>query len=301
MSDISVLQGLSGTVILPGNIQATASQTLHFPNVVTVQASASASAEVGNTPLTERLRHKRGCPRRDKQMTESSDFELSALGNIRSSNGVGNAKAKAGASANVVQVQLGRSLDTEQQDGHDFNTRPSSHQGHNKSFAIYSEQTPADSCTCGEAGPDLRGRRRTYKGQSKDIIDENAVVLASRGESKVRTLPPTNTPRNVQFQVSANAAANGESTVATAECSSVQDFMRTRSSNSRSSPGLDSMWRDSTNRSMSDPDLESNRWNMVKEKLQVLSLSYFAKEYYGPWLQKMPVKVIAALLSINTN
>ena len=40
---------------------------------------------------------------------------------------------------------------------------------------------------------------------------------------------------------------------------------------------------------------------MVKEKLQVLSLSYFAKEYYGPWLQKMPVKVIAALLSINTN
>ena len=299
MSDISVLQGLSGTVILPGNIQATASQTLHFPNMVTVQASAS--AEVGNTPLTERLRHKRGCPSRDRQMTESSDFELSALGNIRSSNGVGNAKAKAGASANVVQVQLGRSLDTEQQDGHDFNTRPSSHQGHNKSFAIYSEQTPADSCTCGEAGPDLRGRRRTYKGQSKDTIDENAVVLASRGESKIRTLPPTNTPRNVQFQVSANAAANGESTVATAECSSVQDLMRTRSSNSRSSPGLDSMWRASTNRSMSDPDLESNRWNMVKEKLRVLSLSYFAKEYYGPWLQKMPVKVIAALLSINTN
>ncbi|CAH3129517.1 unnamed protein product [Pocillopora meandrina] len=289
MSDISVLQGLSGTVILPGNIQATASQTLHFPNVVTVQASAS--AEVGNTPLTERLRHKRGCPSRDRQMTESSDFELSALGNIRSSNGVGNAKAKAGASANVVQVQLGRSLDTEQQDGHDFNTRPSSHQGHNKSFAIYSEQTPADSCTCGEAGPDLRGRRRTYKGQSKDTIDENAVVLASRGESKIRTLLPTNTPRNVQFQVSANAAANGESTVATAECSSVQDLMRTRSSNSRSSPGLDSMWRASTNRSMSDPDLESNRWNMVKEKLQVLSLSYFAKEYYGPWLQKMPVKI----------
>ncbi|PFX16833.1 Protein patched-like 1 [Stylophora pistillata] len=279
VSDISVVQGLSGTVVLPGSIQATASQTLHFPNMVTVQASAS--AEVGNTPLTERQRHRRGCARRDKQTNESSDFELSALGNIHSSNGAGNAKANAGASANVVQVQLAGSLDTEQQDSYDFNTRPSSRQNHSKSFAIYSEQSRADSCTCGEAGLDPQGRRRTYKNQSRDtIINENAVVLASRGESKMRTLPPMNTPRNVQFQVLANAASHGDS-----------DFMRTRSSNSRSSPGLDSVGRTSTAQSLSEPELESTRWNVVKKKLQVLSLSYFAKEYYGPWLQRMPVKI----------
>ena len=296
MSDMSVVQGLSGTVILPGSIQATASQTLHFPNVVTVQASAS--AEVGGTPLTEWQRHKRACARRDRQMAETSDIELSAMGNIRSGNGAGNAKAKASNSANVVQVQLAGAMATEQRDSHDFNTRPTSHQGHSKSFAIYSDQNTADSCTCSEAGPEPRSKRRVNKSQSRDtIINENAVVLASRGQSKTQTQPLANSPRNFQFQVSANAASNGDSALATAECSSVQDFMRTTSSQSRSSPGLDSMGRASTAQSLSDPDLESNRrWNVVKKKLQVLSLSYFAKQYYGPWLQRMPFKVIAAIL-----
>lgn len=289
-----MLQGLSGTVILPGSVQATASQTIHLPSMVTVQASAS--AEVGSTQMTDWQRHKRVCSRRDKQMSESSDIELSAMGNIRSSNGVGSSKAKAGASANIVQVQLAGSMDADQRGSRDCNTRPP-YQGQatSRSLKIYPEQSVSDNnynCTCSEVAPEPRSKRHPYKSNSRDtIINGSAVVLTPRGDnlqSKMRTQPPAFAPRNVQFQVSANAASNAETTVATAECSS----LRTSSSHSRSSPGLESMGRASTSQSMRDLDSELNsRWSSVKKNLHVVSLSYFARNYYGPCLQKMPVKV----------
>ncbi len=295
LSETPVLQGLSGTVILPGSVQATASQTIHLPSMVTVQASAS--AELGSTPMTEWQRHKRMCSRRDKQMSESSDIELSAMGNIRSSNGVGSTKARAGASANVVQVQLAGSRDAEQRSSRDCYTRPP-YQGQatSRSLKIYPEQSVSDTsnynCTCSEVVSEPRSKRHPYKSNSRDtVINGSPVVLTPRGESlhsKTQTQPPSYAPRNVQFQVSANAATNAETAVATAECSS----LRTSSSHSRSSPGLESMGRASTSQSIRDLDSESNsRWSSIKKKLHVVSLSYFARNYYGPWLQKMPVKV----------
>lgn len=284
MSETPVLQGLSGTVILPGSVQAAASQTIHLPSMVTVQASAS--AELGATPMTEWPRFKRMSSRK---MAESGDIELSAMGNIRSSNGVGPTKARAGASANVVQVQFAGSLDREQRSSRECNTRPPyQSQGTSRSLNIFPEQCGSDynHCTCSESMPEQRSRRYAYKSHARDtVINENAVALSPRGENNTRTQPP----RNVQFHVSANAASNGEtSAVAMAECSS----LRSSSSNTRSSPGLDSMSRVSTSQSMQDSDSErNNRWSSLKKKLQCLSLSYFARRYYGPWLQLMPVKV----------
>lgn len=55
--------------------------------MVTVQASAS--AELGATPMTEWPRFKRMSSRK---MAESGDIELSAMGNIRSSNGKGSTR-----------------------------------------------------------------------------------------------------------------------------------------------------------------------------------------------------------------
>ncbi|KAJ7372959.1 Protein patched 1 [Desmophyllum pertusum] len=266
----AVLQGLSGTVRLPGSVQATASQTIHLPNVVTVQASAS--AELGGTPRTDWQRPKRLSSRRDRRTAESGDIELSAMGNIRSTHGVSTANARAGASASVVQVQLAGSMDAEKRSSRDCITRPSCHQGH-RSLKIHPEQSANDSCTCSEAASKLRSKRHAHKSRSRDtVINENAVVLAS--------------------EVSANAASNGETAVAMAECSSTQESVRTSSSHSRSSPGLESMGRASTSQSIQDSDPESNsRWGVVKKKLQALSLSNFARDYYGPWLQRMPVKI----------
>ena len=302
LSDTSaVLQGLSSTVILPGSVQATASQTIHLPSVVTVQASAL--AELGSAPVTRQ--HKRGPGRRGRQMSESEDIELSAMGNIHGNNGVGTAKARAGASANVVQVQLA----TEQKSSRDSNMRPS-YQGYNRSLKIHPEKSVSESCTCSEAAPEQRSKKHVTKSHSRDsvinenaryasksysrdsIINENAVLFTSRGESKARAQAQSSVPRNVQFQVSANAASNGETAMAMAECSSIRESLRTSSSHSRSSPGIESMGRASTAQSLQDSEAESSsRWSIVKKKLSVLSLSCFARDYYGPWLQRMPVKV----------
>lgn len=298
-----MLQGLSGTVILPGSVQATASQTIHLPSMVTVQASAS--AELNSTPMTEWQRHRRVCSRRDKQMSESSDIELSAMGNIRSSNTGGSTKARAGASANVVQVQLAGSMDAEQRSSRDCHTKlPYQGQSTSRSLKIYPEQTASEnnySCTCSEVAPEPRSKRYPHKNNSRDtVINGSAVVLTPKGEglhNKMRTQQPGYTPRNVQFQVSANAASNAETTMATAECSS----LRSSSSHSRSSPGLESMGRASTSQSIRDLDSESNsRWSSLKKKLRVVSLSYFARNYYGPWLQRMPVKVITVVTFVGT-
>lgn len=284
LSETPVLQGLSGTVILPGSVQAAASQTIHLPSMVTVQASAS--AELGATPMTEWPRFKRMSSRK---MAESGDIELAAMGNICSNNGMGTTKARAGASANVVQVQFAGSVDREQRSSRDCYSRPPyQSQGTSRSLKIFPEQSGSDysHCTCSEGIPEQRSKRYAYKSHARDtVINENAVVLSPRGESNMRTQPP----RNVQFHVSANAASNGEtSAVATAERSS----LRSSSSHSRSSPGLDSMSGVSTSQSMQDSDCECNsRWSSLKKKLRFLSLSYFARHYYGPWLQKMPVKV----------
>ena len=292
LSETPVLQGLSGTVILPGSVQAAASQTIHLPNMVTVQASAS--AELGATPMAEWPRFKRMSSRK---MAESGDIELSAMGNIRSNNGVGTTKARAGASANVVQVQFAGSVDREQRSSRGCDPRPPyQSQGTSRSLKIFPEQNGNDNnhCTCSEAMPEQRSKRYAHKSHARDtVINENAVVLSPRGESNIRTQPT----RNVQFHVSANAASNGEtSAVAMAECSS----LGTSSSNSRSSPGLESMSRVSTSQSSQDSDSEGNsRWSSLKKKLRYLSLSYFSRHYYGPWLQKMPVKVTNMTANID--
>lgn len=298
LSDNSaVVQGVSSTVILPGSVQATASQTIHLPNVVTFQASAL--AELGSPPMTQR-QHKRAPGRRMRQMSEAEEIEMSALGNIRSSNAAGTSRTRAEASANVVQVQLA---------GRDSNMRPSC-QGYNRSLKIHPETNVGDSCSCMEAAPEQRSKRHATKGLSRDsvinenarypaksyskdsIINENAVLFTSRGDGKPWTHAQTNVPTNVQIQVSANAASNGETAMAMAECSSTEESLRMSSSQSRSSPGIESMGRASTLQSLGEPDTESSSgWSKVRKKIANFSLSCIARDYYGPWLQRMPVKV----------
>ena len=235
-------------------------------------------------------------------MSESDDIELSAMGNIRSSNGTGTSTARAGASANLV-------LASEQRNSRDSNMRATC-QGYNRALKVHPEKSASDSCTCSEIMPEHRSKSLANKSFSRDsvinenaryptksysrdsIINENAVLFTSRGESKARTQTQSSVPRNVQIQVSANAASNGDTAVAMAECSSIRDSPRSSCSHSRSSPDIESMGRASTSQSLQYPDAESSsRWSVFKEKLTVLSLSYFAREYYGPWLQRMPMKV----------
>ena len=311
MSDSSaIVQGLSGTVILPGSVQATASQTIHLPSVVKVQASAL--AELGSPPVSQR-QHKRCQGRRARQMPESDDIEMSAMRNVCSSNGVSTSKTRAEASANIVQVQLAGSLATELKSSRDSNMR-STLQGYNRPMKIHPERSVGDSCTCSEATPEQRSKRNPCKSCSRDsvinenarfatkdsIINENAVLFTRRGDSKSRTPTQTGVPRNVQIQVSANAMSNMETTTAMAECSSTQESVRAPSS--RSSPGVESMGRASTLQSLQDQDTRaSSQWSTVRRRLSNLSLSCFARDHYGPWLQQMPVKVMYIVKTEDTS
>lgn len=300
LSDSSgIVQGISSTVILPGSIQATASQTIHLPNVVTVQASAL--AEVGGQPVSQR-QHRRWHGRKGKQVSESEDIELSATSNVCSGN-VGVGRGKAGASANVVQVQVAGSVAAEQKISKESASRLP-FQGYNRAFKVHPEKSVIDRCSCMDpaTSSEQRSKRHLVGSTSKDsvvnenaryfaknyskdsVINDNAVLFRSREETKAWA----SAPRNVQFQVSANAGSNGETSVAMAECSSVQESSRTSSSHSRSSSGVESMERASTSVSWCDTLGAFSSW---WQKLEFLSLTAFARDHYGPWLQKMPVKV----------
>ena len=301
MSDSSaIVQGVSSTVILPGSIQATASQTIHLPNVVTVQASAL--AEVGGQPVSQR-QHRRLHGRKGKQVSESEDIELSATSNVCGSNGVGVGRGKAGASANVVQVQVAGSVAAEQKSSKESASKPP-FQGYSRAFKVHPDKSVIDRCSCMDpaASSEQRSKRHAARSTSKDsvvnenaryfaknyskdsVINDNSVLFRSREETKAWA----SAPRNVQFQVSANAVSNGEASVATAECSSVREPSRTSSSHSRSSSRVESMESASTSVSWCDTQGAFSGW---WQKLEFLSLTAFARDHYGPWLQKMPVKV----------
>ena len=301
LSDSSaIVQGVSSTVILPGSIQATASQTIHLPNVVTVQASAL--AEVGGQPVSQR-QHRRWHGRKGKQVSESEDIELSATSNVCSGNGVGIGRGKAGASANVVQVQVAGSVAAQQKSSKESASKPP-FQGYSRAFKVHPDKSVIDRCSCMDpaASSEQRSKRHVARSTSKDsvvnenarylaknyskdsVINDNAVLFRSREETKAWA----SAPRNFQFQVSANAVSNGETSVAKAECSSVQEPSRTSSSHSRSSLGVESMERASTSVSWCDTQEAFSGW---WQKLEFLSLTAFARDHYGPWLQKMPVKV----------
>ncbi|XP_068677045.1 protein patched homolog 1-like isoform X1 [Montipora foliosa] len=294
LDNSAILQGLSGTVILPGSVQATASQTIHLPSVVTVQASAL--AEVDSQP-TIQCQHKRGQGRKPYQVSEPEEFELTALGNIHK--GTCHSRAKAEAMANVVQVQLA----TDQKGGRETAVRPLC-QGFNRMMKIHPESNNSNDCAFSEGAFEQRVKRYAGNSHSQDcvvnenakypsksysrdgVINENSVLFSSRKDSKSQGVP-----RNVQFQLSANAASNGETAMAMAECSSTHESFRTLTSQSRFSPGLES--RSSTSQSIQEPLAQNARsgWRKVTEKMSKCSLYYIARDHYGPWLQQMPVKI----------
>ncbi|XP_074612004.1 protein patched homolog 1-like isoform X2 [Acropora palmata] len=300
LDNSAIVQGLSGTVILPGTVQATASQTIHLPRVVTVQASAS--AEVDNQP-TAQHQHKRGQGKKPWPVSESDEIDLSAFGNAQDSNGDCHTKARAEATTNIVQVQMA----ADQKTIKDSVVRPL-HHGYNRTLKIHPETSTANSCTCSEGILDQRIKSFAAESHSRDcilnenakcaaqpkdsVINENAVLFTKRTDSK--SYPQAQSvPANVQIQVSANAASSSRTAVARAECSSTHGSLRTVSSQTRSSPGIESMGRASTAQSQQEhsTNVVKNCWQKVTEKLEMYSLSCIARDYYGPWLQQMPVKI----------
>lgn len=294
------LVGLSGTVILPGTVQATASQTIHLPRVVTVQASAS--AEVDNQS-TVQYQHKRGQGKKPWPVSESDEIDLSATGNAQDSNGECHTKARAEATTNVVQVQMA----ADQKTIKDSVVRPLYH-GYNRTLKINPETSTANTHTSSEGTLDQRIKSFAVESHSRDcivnenakcaakpkdsVINENAVLFTKRSDSK--SYPQAQSiPTNVQIQVSANAASNSKTAVAMAECSSTHGSLRTVSSQTRSSPGIESMGRASTAQSQQEhsTNVVKNWWQKVTEKMRKYSMSCIARDYYGPWLQQMPVKV----------
>ena len=255
---------------MPGIIQETASQTEHSSSVVTIEVSA----------VTEWKSHKRVRFRRDKQMEEPSDYELPATDKIRSNNEVGTSKSRVGSSTIVPQTQT----ETEQQCRRDHGkTRPCyQRQTTARSSKIYPEQSASGnhSCTQSLAWPDRRHKIHDCKSRPVTVVG-----LSSGDDSEVWTQQPTDAPKKVAFMLPAKPASEGETAVAVNEGSS----LRKLSSHSRSSPGLESMMV-VTSQCMQDSEYNCC-CSLLKKKLQWFSLAYFARRYYGVWLQKMPVKV----------
>ena len=268
-------QDCSSTVIIPGIIQETTSQTENSSSVVTtVEVSA----------VTEWKRHKRVRFRRDKEMEESRDH-VPAVGNIRSSNEGGTSKSGVDASTDVAQTQT----ETEQHGRRD----PGQSRRTARSVKIYPEQsTKGNDCsTTSEAWAEQR-----HDSHGCESCPATTVSSFSRDDRDVRTHQPTDAPKEVAFTLPAKPASEGKTDVAMDE-----DFpLRTLSSHSRSLPGLESMSRFSASQCVQDSDSEFDCWcSFLKKNLQWLSLSYFATHYYGVWLQKMPVKVNQLLLFVN--
>lgn len=263
-------QDPKSTFIIPGIIQETASQTEHSSSVVTFEVSA----------VAEWRSHKRVRFRRDEQMEEPSDYELPAMDKIRSNNEVGTSKSRVGSSTIVPQTQT----ETEQQCRREpGNTRPCyQSQTTARSSKIYPEQSASGNNFCTEslAWPDQRQKIHDCKSRPVTVVG-----LSSGDDSEVWTQQPSDAPKKVAFTLPAKPASEGETAVAVNEASS----LRKLSSHSRLSPGLESMM---VGTSQSMQDSEYNCWcSFLSKKLQWLSLAYFAKRYYGVWLQKMPVKV----------
>lgn len=264
----------SSTFIIPGIIQETVSETENSTSVIkTVEVSA----------VTEWKHPKRARPKRPKQMEKPSDIELADTDSALSSNEVGNSKTRTGASENVAQTQT----NTEEQARRDRgNSRPCFHsQRITRSSKIYPEPIASGNnfCTQSVAWPEQR-----HKGRGCSDRQATAGDSSFRDDRDVRTQKRTDAPKRVAFNLPAKSASEQETAVAMDEDS----FSRISSSHLRSSPGLGSMSRVSSSQTMRDSDSESECWcSLLKKKLQWLSLAYFARCYYGLWLQKMPVKV----------
>ena len=260
----------SSTFIIPGIIQETVSQTGNSTSVVkTVEVSA----------VTEWKR-----PKRPKQLEESSDVELADIESVRSSNcRVGTSKSRTGASENVAQTQTNTKEQTRRDRG---NSRPCYYsQRTTRSSKIYPEQIASGNsfCTQSVAWPERGHKRHGCTGHPA-----TAAGSSSRNDRDVRTQQPTDAPKKVAFTLPAKPASEGE----TAVVMDGDSIFRISSSHSRSSPSLHSMSRVSSSQSMQDSDSESDcLCSFLKKKLELHSLAYFARCYYGVWLQKMPVKV----------
>lgn len=250
-------------IVLPESVDTIASQTVHSCTVVTtVEMSA----------VTELKHPNKARPKRPKQMEKSSDIELSAMSNIGSSNGLC-------PSENVAETPT----NTEQQ-GRNTRHRYQS-QRTTRSSKIYPEQSASGNnfCTQSDAWPEQR-----HKIHGRTSLPATAVGSSSRDDRDLRIQQFIDAPKKVTFTLPAKPTSEGETAVVMDDGSS----LRTLSSQSRSSPGLESMSRVSTSQSMQESDSESECWySFLKKKLPWLSLAYFARRYYGVWLQKMPVKV----------
>ena len=313
-SSSAAMQGLGTTMILPGTVQASASaqKTIHLPGVVTLQASAL--AELGNAPVVYKHSKRPMGKRVDRQANESNEFQLSATGNVCSGDGTCSSRTRAGASANVgcsgghglLQVHVAGSSATEHKFSADSQLRPEHNQPRSKASETQHDRTQSDTCTCSVSAPEGRNKRHAWRNHSRDsVVNENALYHTSRGEHVRRTRSQShaqgNAPRNVHIQLSANAASNGETAQAAAECLSITESVRMPSS--RSSPGLESAGSKSTSPSSSAcPDPGScTKWHLFTKRVGHLSLTYFSKEHYGPWLQKMPVKVSRIISFFSTS
>ena len=262
----------SDPYILPGNVEITASQTVHSSSVVSFEVSA----------VTEWRRHKGPYSGRDKQTEDSSDLELPAVGTTPSSGRVGTSRSGVGALANVAEFQT--EIDHVRQDL--GNTRPCYQtQRTTRSSKICPEQSATGNnfCIRSEAWPE-----RIHTSHGFTSRPATVVGTSFQDDRDVRTQQSTDAPKKVTFTLPGKPAAKVETVVALND----RPSLRTLSSHSGSSPGLQSMSRASIPQSIQESDSESDCWcSFLKKNLQWLSLTYFATHYYGVWLQKMPVKV----------
>lgn len=262
----------SDSVIIPGNVEATALKTVHSSSVVTFEVSAASEWSLHKAPRS----------RRDRQIEDPSDLELPAVGSIPNSGGVDTSKSGAGALANVTETQT----EIEQGRRDPGNTRLCyQSQRTTRSSKIYPEQSASGNNFCKQSEAWTEGRHNSHGCTSRPAT---AVGSSSRDDRDARTQQSTDAPKKVTFTLPTKPASAEKTAVVMDDASS----LRTLSSHSRSSPGVESMSRVSTSQSMQECDSESECWcSFLKTKLQWLSLAYFARRYYGVWLQKMPVKV----------
>ncbi|XP_020624651.1 protein patched homolog 1-like isoform X2 [Orbicella faveolata] len=270
----------SDSVIIPGNVEATALKTVHSSSVVTFEVSAASEWSLHKAPRS----------RRDRQIEDPSDLELPAVGSIPNSGGVDTSKSGAGALANVTETQT----EIEQGRRDPGNTRLCyQSQRTTRSSKIYPEQSASGNNFCKQSEAWTEGRHNSHGCTSRPAT---AVGSSSRDDRDARTQQSTDAPKKVTFTLPAKPASAGKTAVVMDDASS----LRTLSSHSRSSPGVESMSRISTSQSMQECDSESECWcSFLKTKLQWLSLAYFARRYYGVWLQKMPVKVVVIIFFLS--
>ena len=270
------------TVFLPGSVHATAMGTLCLPGAVTVQASAvaglnsTASECTGRAPM---VLDETG----QRRTAKLNSANLSATSNIDACNTRGNGPLSGSAG---VQVHLAGSSSSDESV-----SRERTRYGATKPAGDKMRQHPGRrqrrcECLCEESldsTDECRSSRRYHNARTRPRSCPNCRHSKRTANSKPYPSHNTTGYHNSSHYCGGNPHISPE------VCS-----RSPTPPGSAVSLGFESLHDMSPSPRLAFSESRASsasKWKNVRDKLAGFSLTHIAKVYYGPWLQKFPVKV----------